>query len=75
MLAVMCGEEGRAPRPKGGDPNTKEVSLPLTTQEWRDLRLRAAESGRSVQEVIVGILRRELESALTRGRDGKTPRR
>lgn len=62
MLAVMSGDEGRAPRPQGGDPNTKAVSLSLTTQEWRELRLRAAEAGTSVQKVILGILRRGLES-------------
>jgi hypothetical protein len=62
MLAGMPPDEGRAPRPKGGDPNTKAVSISLTTHEWRELRLRAAQSGTSVQRVIIGILRRALET-------------
>jgi hypothetical protein len=63
MLAVMPPDQGRAPRPKGGDPNTKALSISLTTQEWRELRLRAAQSGTSVQRVIIGILRRALETS------------
>lgn len=64
MLGEMPEHEGRAPRPKGGDPNTKAVSLSLTPQEWSELRLRAAKDDTSVQEIIVRILRRELEGAL-----------
>jgi hypothetical protein len=75
MLAVMAGNEGRAPRPKGGDPNTKAVSVSLTTQEWRELRLRAAENGTSVEKVIAGILRHELETMVTRRAEGQPPRR
>ncbi|MGO9487433.1 MAG: hypothetical protein ACLQBB_00200 [Solirubrobacteraceae bacterium] len=63
----MSDQEGRAPRPKGGDPNTKQVSLSLTPREWRELRLLAAEDDRSVEEIIVRILRRELEGS--RGRE------
>ncbi|MCW3018187.1 MAG: hypothetical protein JWN10_495 [Solirubrobacterales bacterium] len=66
MLGDMPEQEGRAPRPKGGDPNTRAVSLSLTPQEWRELRLRAAKDDTSVQEIIVGILRRELEQTLRR---------
>ncbi len=66
MLGDMPEQEGRAPRPKGGDPNTKAVSLTLTPREWRELRLRAARDAMSVQAVIVRILRRELEETLRR---------
>jgi hypothetical protein len=62
----MSEQEGRAPRPRGGDPNTKSVSLSLTPREWRELRLRAAKNAIGVQEVIVRILREELETTLRR---------
>jgi hypothetical protein len=62
----MSEQEGRAPRPKGGDPNTKSMSLSLTVSEWRELRLRAAKDATSVQDIIVRILRRELEETLRR---------
>ncbi len=66
MLCGMCEQEGRAPRPKRGDPNTKALSLTLTPREWRELRLRAARDAMSVQEVVVRILQRELEETLRR---------
>jgi len=52
--------EGRAPRPKGGDPNAKMMRLTLTPDEWRKLRVWAAEEDTSMQAVVVEILRREL---------------
>ena len=67
MLRDMSEQEGRAPRPKGGDPNTKSVSLSLTPREWRELRLRAANDATSVRDIIVRILRHELEETLRRG--------
>lgn len=39
------------------------MSLSLTVGEWRELRLRAAKDATSVQDIIVRILRRELEEA------------
>lgn len=66
MLGEMSEPEGRSPRPKRGDPNTKAVSLTLTPREWRELRLRAARDAMSVEEIIVGILRRELDETLRR---------
>ena len=63
----MSTEEGRAPRPKGGDPNAKTVRLALTPEEWRKLRLRAAQDDTSVQAVIVEIVRRELDHRPSRG--------
>jgi hypothetical protein len=62
----MSEQQGRAPRPSGGDPNTKSVSLSLTPREWRELRLRAARNAIGVQDVIVRILRKELEATLRR---------
>ncbi len=53
--------EGRAPRPRGGDPNVKTVRLTLTPEEWRKLRLWAAEDDTSVQAVIGRIVRGELD--------------
>jgi plasmid stability protein len=47
----------------------------LTTQEWRELRLRAAENGTSVEKVIAGILRHELATMVTRRAEGQPPRR
>ena len=52
--------EGRAPRPKGGDPNVKMMSLSLTPEEWRKLRVWAAAEGTSMQAIVDEILRREL---------------
>jgi hypothetical protein len=62
----MSEQEGRAPHPRGGDPNTKSVTLSLTPGEWRELRLRAAQDATSVQDIIIRILRHELEEALRR---------
>jgi hypothetical protein len=62
----MSEQEGRAPRPKGGDPNTKSVALSLTPREWRELRLRAAKDATSVQDIIVRIVRHELDATLER---------
>ncbi|HTA33392.1 MAG TPA: hypothetical protein VK721_08205 [Solirubrobacteraceae bacterium] len=62
----MSEREGRAPHPKGGDPNTKSVSLSLTASEWRELRLRAARDATSVHDIIVRIVRLELEETIRR---------
>ena len=51
---------GRAPRPPRGDPNLKTIPLSLTTEEWRKLRVLAAEEGRDVREVIGQIVRQKL---------------
>jgi hypothetical protein len=53
--------EGRAPRPKGGDPNEKELAVLLSADDWRKLRLWAAEEALSVEEVVSRLLRRALE--------------
>jgi len=45
----------------GGDPNVKSVRLSLATEEWRKLRAWAAAEDLGVHELIVRILRRELE--------------
>jgi hypothetical protein len=52
--------EGRAPRPRGGDPNVKRVELSLTPEQWRRLRAWAAERGTSTEAIVVEVLRREL---------------
>lgn len=57
----MSEQEGRAPRPKRGDPNVKMMRLTLTTGEWRKLRMWAAEDDTSMQHVVAQIVRRELE--------------
>src|ERR1035438_1759017 len=41
-LRAMSPPEGRAPHPKGGDPNVKMIRLSLTPGEWRKLRVWAA---------------------------------
>jgi hypothetical protein len=58
----MEREEGRAPRPRRGDPNTKSVDLHLETEEWRRLRAWSAQESRSVEEVIERALRAALEA-------------
>jgi hypothetical protein len=63
----MAGIEGRAPHPKGGDPNVKMIRLSLTPEEWRKLRVWAAEDDTSMQAIVVGILRRELAGKPRRG--------
>ncbi len=57
----MNVEEGRAPRPKGGDPNAKMLRVTLTPDEWRKLRVWAAEDDTSVQAIVGEIVRRELD--------------
>ena len=57
----MNPPEGRAPSPKGGDPNVKMMRLTLTTDEWRKLRVWAAEEDSSMQQVVGEIVRRELD--------------
>jgi hypothetical protein len=52
--------QGRAPRPKAGDPNAKTVRLSLTAEEWRKLRVWAAEEDTSVQAILARIVSREL---------------
>ncbi len=60
-LGRVCPPEGRSPRPTRGDPNVKMMRLALTTDEWRKLRVWAAEEDTSMQEVVVQIIRRELD--------------
>jgi hypothetical protein len=56
----MATGEGRAPRPPRGDPNVKMMRLSLTPEEWRRLRLWAAEEDASTEHVVGEIVRREL---------------
>ncbi len=60
-LSSMTPEEGRAPRPKGGDPNVKMMRLALTPEEWRKLRVWAAEDDTSMQQIVAALVRRELD--------------
>ncbi len=53
--------EGRAPRPKRGDPNVKMMRLALTAEEWRKLRVWAATEDTSMQAIVGKLVRRELE--------------
>jgi hypothetical protein len=53
--------KGRSPAPKRGDPNVKSMRVALAPDEWRKLRVWAAEEGTSVATIVVGILRRALE--------------
>jgi len=62
----MTSKEGRAPRPKRGDPNVKMMRLSLTPEEWRKLRVWAAEDDTSMQAIVVAIVRRELDSKPSR---------
>jgi plasmid stability protein len=57
----MSPPEGRAPHPKGGDPNVKTIRLSLTPGEWRKLRLWAATQDSSMNQLVRDIVRRELE--------------
>jgi hypothetical protein len=66
-LRNMPNEEGRAPRPKGGDPNVKMMRLTLTPEEWRKLRVWAAEDDTSMQAIVAQVVRRELEHKPRRG--------
>jgi len=66
MLGYMTSKEGRAPRPKRGDPNVKMMRLSLTPEEWRKLRVWAAEDDTSMQAIVVAIVRRELDSKPSR---------
>lgn len=61
-------ETGRSPRPRRGDPNTKNVRLTLTASDWRELRLRAARDLSSLQQIVSEIVRRELDRDQRRGR-------
>ena len=56
----MDVEKGRSPRPKRGDPNVKMIRLTLTPNEWRKLRVWAAEDATSMQQIVGEIIRREL---------------
>lgn len=60
-LSCMNPLEGRAPRPKGGDPNVKMMRLTLTPDEWRKLRVWAAEDDTSMQQIVGEIVRHELD--------------
>jgi hypothetical protein len=66
-LSYMISDEGRAPRPKGGDPNVKMMRLALTPEEWRKLRVWAAEDDTSMQAIVAQVLRGELERKPRRG--------
>jgi hypothetical protein len=57
----MSGEEGRAPRPHGGDPNVKSIRVTLTPHDWRKLRVWAAEEDLDMQQIVSLLLRRALE--------------
>lgn len=59
--------EGRAPRPKRGDPNVKMVRMTLTPEEWRKLRAWAAEEDTSIEEILGRIVRAELVGKPRRG--------
>ena len=63
----MAPPEGRAPAPRGGDPNVREVRLSLTPDEWRQLRLWAAQEGTDTQRIVEEIVRRELEGRPRQG--------
>jgi hypothetical protein len=63
----MATKRGRAPRPKGGDPNVKMMRLTLTPDEWRKLRVWAAEDDTSMQAIVGQIVRGELEGKPRRG--------
>ena len=63
----MASTEGRAPRPRGGDPNIRTLALSLTPEEWRRLRAWAAEAGTSEAAVVAEILRGELAGRPRRG--------
>ena len=60
MLGYMVAAEGRSPRPQGGDPNVKMMRVSLTPEEWRKLRVWAAEENSSMQRVVGDIVRRAL---------------
>jgi hypothetical protein len=64
---AMDFEEGRAPRPKGGDPHVKMMRVALTPEEWRQLRVWAAEEDTSMQAILATIVRRELAGRPRRG--------
>ena len=57
----MASPEGRSPEPKGGDPNLKTIRLALTANEWRKLRVWAAEEDLTMHQIVGRIVRRELE--------------
>ncbi len=59
-LRAMPTGEGRSPKPPHGDPNVKSVQVSLAPGEWRELRLLAAESDRSVGLQVAEIVREEL---------------
>jgi hypothetical protein len=59
-LPDMDETQGRAPVPKSGDPNVKMMHLTLTPDEWRKLRVWAAEEDTSMQTIVGSIVRREL---------------
>jgi hypothetical protein len=63
----MPAQEGRAPRPKRGDPNVKMMRLSLSTEDWRKLRVWAAEDDTSMQQIGAEVIRRELERKPRRG--------
>jgi len=52
--------EGRAPRPTRGDPNMKMISVSLSPEEWRKLRMWAAEEDSSMDEIVDMLVRRAL---------------
>jgi len=66
-LCFMTVQEGRAPYPKGGDPNVKMMRVTLTPDEWRKLRVWAAEEDTSMQAIVGELVRRELAGKPRRG--------
>jgi hypothetical protein len=63
----MAVKEGRAPSPKAGDPSVKMMRLTLNPEEWRKLRVWAAEEDTSMQAIVGETMRRELAGRPGRG--------
>jgi hypothetical protein len=62
--------EPRAPHPQAGDPNVKMMRMTLTPDEWRKLRVWAAEEDTSMQAIVGKIVRRELAGKPRRTYEG-----
>jgi hypothetical protein len=56
----MESREARSPHPRHGDPKVKTVRLALTPEEWRRLRLWAAEDSTSIEAIVRRIVEGEL---------------
>jgi hypothetical protein len=48
-----------APKRKGAEPVTKMVRVTLTAEQWRRLRIKAAEQDESMTRLLGAILARE----------------